>query len=71
MHSHRPYCTDIHVNSKSVLYTVVGDFLPFGTASGDFIGPRRDDGSTGVIQLGTNVVVSGSHQNRLYVRHLQ
>ena len=49
---------------------MVGNLLPFGTGRGDSIVPRVDDGSTGVIQLGTDVVISGSHQNRLYVRHI-
>ena len=46
--------------------TVIG-FLPFGSAHGDSTAPMLDDGSTNGIQLGTDIVIFGSHQNRLYV----
>ena len=45
-------------------------FLPFGSAHGDSRVPRFDDGSTGEIQLGTDIVIFGSRQNRLYVSHI-
>ena len=44
-------------------------FLPFGLAHGDSIGPRSDDGSSEEIRLGTDIVIFGLHQNRLYVSH--
>ena len=47
--------------------TIPTDFLPFGRAHGDSTVPIMDDGSTGGIQLGTDIVIFGSHQNRLYV----
>ena len=62
------FCASTHPSVH--IGVMFGDFLPFGTGSGDSIVPRVDDGSTGVIQLGTDVVISGSHQNRLYVRHI-
>ena len=42
-------------------------FLPFGSAHGDSTVPTRDDDSTEEIQLGTDIVIFGSRQNRLYV----
>ena len=42
-------------------------FLPFGSAYGDSTVPTSDDGSTEEIQLGTDIVIFGSRQNRLYV----
>ena len=47
--------------------TTPTNFLPFGPAHGDSTVPTLDDGSTGGIQLGTDIVIFGSHQNRLYV----
>ena len=46
------------------------DFLPFGFAHGDSRGPTTDDGFIGAIQLATDVVIFGSRQNRVYVRHI-
>ena len=56
-----------------MLSTTVGNdtasgFLPFGFVHGDSRGPTSDDGSTGPIQLATDVVIFGSRQNRLFVR---
>ena len=48
-------------------HETVTDFLPFGPAHGDSTVPTLDDGSTGGIQLGTDIGIFGSHQNRLYV----
>ena len=42
-------------------------FLPFGPAHGDSRVPSEDDGSTGEIRLGTDIVIFGSRRNRLYV----
>ena len=42
-------------------------FLPFGSDHGDLTAPVFDDGSTGEIILGTDVVIFGSRHNRLYV----
>ena len=47
--------------------TIPIGFLPFGTAHGDSRVPSVDDGSSREIQLGTDVVLFGSHQDRLYV----
>ena len=44
-------------------------FLPFGSAHGDTRVPTSDDGSTSEIRLGTDIVIFGSRQNRLYVSH--
>ena len=59
------------VNSVSNIilyyYIISIDFLPFGTAHGDTRVPIIDDGSTGGIQLGTDVLIFGARQNRLYV----
>ena len=44
-------------------------FLPFGSAFGDSRVPTSDDGSTREIRLGTDIVIFGSRQNRLYVSH--
>ena len=46
------------------------DFLPFGSARGDSTVPTSDDGSTIEIRLGTDIVIFGSRQNRLYVSHM-
>ena len=43
------------------------DFLPFGSAYGDSALRGVDDGSTGEIQLGTDVVIFGTRNDRLYV----
>ena len=42
-------------------------FLCFGTAQGDSVVPRADDGSSNVITLTTDVVIFGSSHSRLYV----
>jgi hypothetical protein len=42
-------------------------FLPFGSAHGDSMVPTALDGSTGEIQLETDIILFGSGQNRLYV----
>ena len=60
-----------YYNIPSLLYIsniiLISDFLPFGTAHGDTRVPTIDDGSTGGIQLGTDVIIFGTRQNRLYV----
>ena len=42
-------------------------FLPFGSAYGDSAVPRVDDGSTDEVRLGTDVVIFGTRNDRLYV----
>ena len=42
-------------------------FLSFGSVYGDSAIRGVDDGSSGEIQLGTNVVIFGSHNSSLYV----
>ena len=44
-------------------------FLPFGSDHGDLTAPVFDDGNTGEIILGTDVVIFGSRHNRLYVSY--
>ena len=46
--------------------TIGGGFLPFGLVSGDSFGPRINGWSSEEIRLGTDVVIFGSRQNRLY-----
>ena len=46
---------------------IIPGFLPFGSAHGDSRAPTSDDSSTGEIRLGTDIVIFGSRQNRLYV----
>ena len=47
--------------------TSTSNFLPFGRVYGDSTAPMLDDGYTDEIQLGTDIVIFGSHHNRLYV----
>lgn len=42
-------------------------FLPFGPAYGDSAIRNVDDDSSEEIQLGTDVIIFGSRNNRLYV----
>ena len=42
-------------------------FLPFGLLNGDTAITRVDDGSTEEVQLGTDVIIFGSRNSRLYV----
>ena len=51
-------------NSNVVIPT---GFLPFGSAHGDSRVPTSDDDSTEEIQLGTDIIILGSRQNKLYV----
>lgn len=50
--------------------TIGGGFLPFGLVPGDAVSPTNNDWSSEEIRLGTDVVIFGSHQNRLYVSHM-
>ena len=52
-----------------IIVTIPIGFLPFGPAYGDSRVPSRLDGSTGEIQLGTDVIIFGARQNQLYVSH--
>ena len=62
-------CNYFHdVDNATVIFPT--GFLPFGSAHGDSTGPIRDDDSTEEIQLETDIVIFGSHQNRLYVSHI-
>ena len=45
-------------------------FLPFGVSYGDSTVPEALDGTTDVIELGTDVVIFDSRQNRLYVSYM-
>ena len=45
-------------------------FLPFGSAHGDSTVPTSESGSTEEIQLGTDIVIFGSRQYRLYVSYI-
>ena len=42
-------------------------FLPFGPVYGDSAIRDIDDGSSDVINLGTDVIIFGTRNNRLYV----
>ncbi len=42
-------------------------FLPFGIAYGDSVLRDVDDGSSEEILLGTDVIIFGTRNNRLYV----
>jgi hypothetical protein len=42
-------------------------FLPFGSAHGDLVVPTADDFATREISLGTDIIILGSRQNKLYV----
>ena len=46
---------------------ILGDFLPFGPAHGDSRVRTVNDGSSEEIHVGTDIVIFGSRQNRLYV----
>ena len=43
------------------------NFLPFGPMYGDTVIPPIDDGSSKEIQLGTDVIIFGTRNSRLYV----
>ena len=49
---------------------ILGDFLPFGPAYGDSRVRTVDDGSSEEIQVGIDIVIFGSRQNRLYVSRI-
>ena len=46
------------------------NFLPFGPAHGDSVTQTVDDGSSEGIRFGTDVIIFGLRQNRLYVSHI-
>ena len=57
----------IYLIAEVVSVVMPDNFLPFGPLSGDSAVPPVDDGSSQEIQLGTDVIIFGSRNNRLYV----
>ena len=53
--------------SDNVTSVIPENFLPFGPMYGDTIIPPVDDGSSEEIQLGYDVIIFGTRNDRLYV----
>ena len=61
-------CMLIYYNAVNESERLIPDnFVPFGTANGDSIVPRFDDGSSDEIRLDRDVFIFGLNHSRIYV----
>ena len=57
----------LHLFPVNTTVVIPDNFLPFGLMYGDSVIPPIDDGSSQEVLLGTDVIIFGSRNSRLYV----